>query len=437
MLRQRPAFIFNIAILFTCLLLSGCVLLDLRDDLKQFTKASSFSGTVESNTSEDDPILIALYEPVESTFRLKTFNVRYGTGEFELLVDNGKYYLIAFEDKNQDFTWQTNEYIGWYGLPSLMEATTDKNFNNIKLSLRSPEQAKQELPILFSPTTPRNPLKITQSQIGIVTDLKDKRFDAEIGKLGMWQPFKFVQEKNHGIFFLEPYDPNKIPILFVHGLTGAGGDWRTVVKHIDREKYQPWIMQYPSGLGLSLVGRKASEGITKLKLRYKFDELYVVAHSVGGLVARSMINYNLAQSRDSNVVKFIAVSTPWSGHVAARAGAENAPVVAPSWYDLVPNSSFIKSLTKEPLPEQIDFSLLFSHRATRLIDNAIHKSNSDGSVTIRSQLPLNLQKQANFVMGFDESHKTVLKSKAMIKVLNELLDQTHNKAQDSSILIAE
>jgi len=419
--------ILNSTLVIISSLLSGCVLLDLRDDLILLDESSNISGKLESNSVEDKPVLIALYKPDENeTYTLETFTVRYGTGNFELLVGNGDYYLVAFEDSNEDFTWQENERIGWHGDPTLLHAKNGKDYVDLNLSLRSPEQAKQELPVLFSPSIPKEPLKIEETQVGIVTTYDDKRFNAEVGMLGMWQPFEFVQQDNHGIFFLEPYDPNKIPILFVHGLTGSGGDWRTVIKNLDREQFQPWILQYPSGLHLSLVGRVASEGITKLKLRYKFKKLYVVAHSVGGLVSRSLINHHIQQTNHSNIEMFVSISAPWEGHSVAGSGAKNAPVVAPSWYDIAPNSPFLTSLTQEPLPSNIEFDLLFSYRAPRLIDNAIHQSNSDGSVTVKTQLPIKLQNQAKYVLGFNESHKTILKSEQMIEHLNMILHRVYS-----------
>lgn len=422
MLRLIIKCFYTLVILITYLCLSGCVLLDLKDDLLLLDNSSTISGWLETDDSHIKPILIALYKPVEKNqFKLETYTVRYGAGEFEILASSGNYYLVAFEDVNEDFTWQDNEHIGWYGKPTLLKAKDGKNFTNLKLTLRSPGKAKKELPNLYAPSTPRTSLLDENTRTGIVTDLDDPRFSPEVGKLGMWQPFEFVQQKNHGIFFLETYDPNKIPILFVHGSFGTGDVWREMINHIDREKFQPWIIQYPSGMRLDFISRIASEELTKLQIRFKYEKLFVIAHSVGGLVARSMINHNLQENQNFNIEFFASISTPWLGHVGADLGVKNAPVIVPSWYDLVPNSPFLQSLTTEALPTNLSHHLFFSYRATTLINNRIIKSNSDGSVAISSQLPIYVQDRAETVLGFDEDHSSIIKSQELINRLNNIL----------------
>jgi len=384
--------------------------------------SSTIRGWLETDDSHNKPILIALYKPTENNqFKLETYTVRYGAGKFEILTASGDYYLVAFEDVNEDFTWQDNEYIGWHGKPTLIETKDGKDFANLRLVLRSPDKAKQELPVLYAPSTPHTSLLGENTRTGIITDLNDSRFTPEVGKLGMWQPFEFVQQKNHGIFFLEIFDPNKIPILFVHGALGTGGDWREIIKHIDREKFQPWIMQYPTGLRLDLISRIASEELIKLQIRFKYEKLFVIAHSVGGLVSRSMINYNLQQNQNFNIEFFASISTPWQGHIGALSGVKNVPVIVPSWYDLVPNCPFLQSLTSEALPTNLPHHLFFSHRATRLINNNLLSENSDGIVAISSQLPIYVQDRAETIIGFDEDHTSILKSKELINRLNNIL----------------
>lgn len=398
--------------------ITGCMFLNLRDDLKEFDTSSLIGGKVHTNSSANKPILIALYKPLaKNKFKLEAFTVRYGSGDFEIIVARGEYYLVAFEDSNEDFTLQNDELVGWHGNPTKIAAKDGENLLNLDVDLRTPEQAKLELPALYAPTSPRTPLKIPESRAGVITSMDDIRFTAEIGSLGMWEPMKFVQQRHHGIYFLESYAEHKIPVLLIHGLTGSGGDWRYVIKNLDRNHFQPWIVQYPSGLRLDLVSREISKEVTKLQLELKFKKFIVVAHSMGGLVARSFINHNLVYNKHSEIPLFITLSTPWDGHTAAQMGVDNAPVVVPAWYDMVPDSPFLQSLYATPLPPQIDHYLFFSHRATRLIN----KHSSDGSVTIRSQLPIHAQESATQVLGFDEDHVSILHSKILTQKLNQLL----------------
>ena len=62
--------------------------------------------------------------------------------------------------------------------------------------------------------------------------------------------------EERGLFLLAPYDPDKIPILFVHGANGTPEGWKMIVEQIDRKKYQPWFYYYPSGFRLNKRGYK-------------------------------------------------------------------------------------------------------------------------------------------------------------------------------------
>lgn len=96
-----------------------------------------------------------------------------------------------------------------------------------------------------------------------------------------------------GIFFLDKYDPNRIPVLFVYGAAGSAQDWRSFFDKIDRRKYQPWFSHYPTGRDLAESGSSLNRSVMLLQSYYGFRKIHVVAHSMGGLVSRDFILKNL------------------------------------------------------------------------------------------------------------------------------------------------
>jgi hypothetical protein len=55
-----------------------------------------------------------------------------------------------------------------------------------------------------------------------------------------------------GIYLLHPYDPNKVPILFIHGLISSPISWQNLINDLCSdpkilEHYQPWVFLYPTG----------------------------------------------------------------------------------------------------------------------------------------------------------------------------------------------
>lgn len=59
-------------------------------------------------------------------------------------------------------------------------------------------------------------------------DLSDTRFGARSGRLGYFDVYTFAWNVGPGISFLEPYDEDKVPVLFIHGATGHASEFATL-----------------------------------------------------------------------------------------------------------------------------------------------------------------------------------------------------------------
>jgi len=101
--------------------------------------------------------------------------------------------------------------------------------------------------------------------------------------------FNQLIELGGNIYFLEPYDPAKTPILFVHGAAGSPQNWTYFFQHIDRTRYQPWIFYYPSGSSVDSMSYLLFWKLSNLQRRYHFNKIYFTAHSMGGLVVRNFL----------------------------------------------------------------------------------------------------------------------------------------------------
>lgn len=401
---------------------SGCMFGKLNDDLKWLDAAVDIQGNITSTLTDEGPIFIALYEEVEpGDYRLSKYRIRFGTGPFSFLVPPGKYYLFAFEDTNEDFTFQASEYVGWYGGPTLIQAEPGTQLTDVDVRLRPPDKARLELPEIYARDTPVATMQLDSIELGEVVGLDDPRFSRAAGTLGLWQPVRFMQEGDGGLFFLEPYDPDRIPILFVHGMGGFAGEWRPIIEHLDTDRFQPWVVQYPSGLRLDLLSQRLSNAVRELKIKYRLHTLFVVAHSMGGLLSRGFIQRYIDEGDTDLIGLFVTLSTPWQGHASAQRGVSRAPAVIPAWYDMVPDSPYIRSLFENTGPDCFPYYLLFSYRGTR---GFLPGENSDGTVTLRSQLAPVAQDEAEKIFGFDEGHVGILNGAGVFARLNTIFSQT-------------
>jgi pimeloyl-ACP methyl ester carboxylesterase len=124
-----------------------------------------------------------------------------------------------------------------------------------------------------------------------------------------------------GVYLIHPYDPNKIPILFVHGLLGTPLSWQNLTNDLCSdpkvlEHYQPWFFLYPTGQPVLQSAAQLREDL--LATQRLFDpggtatasrHVVVVAHSMGGLLAHTLVSdsgdalWNVFATRPLNSLK--------------------------------------------------------------------------------------------------------------------------------------
>jgi hypothetical protein len=112
-------------------------------------------------------------------------------------------------------------------------------------------------------------------------------------------PGRYMEET--GLYFLQPYDPKKIPIVMVHGLKSSPDAFRHIINNLSpepwfREKYQVWLFNYPTGNPWLYTGIRFREYInaaTKYARTQgddtQLNKMVILAHSMGGLITRSSI----------------------------------------------------------------------------------------------------------------------------------------------------
>ncbi|MEI6279186.1 MAG: hypothetical protein WCQ16_07380 [Verrucomicrobiae bacterium] len=114
-----------------------------------------------------------------------------------------------------------------------------------------------------------------------------------MGIFGMLRPQQYF--KQEGLFLVQPYDPNKIPLVFIHGLMSVPQMWLPVMADIEadpllRGKYQFWVFAYPTGnpIGYSALDlREALNGV--YKVYPKSRHMVIVNHSLGGVITHLQV----------------------------------------------------------------------------------------------------------------------------------------------------
>jgi pimeloyl-ACP methyl ester carboxylesterase len=98
-----------------------------------------------------------------------------------------------------------------------------------------------------------------------------------------------------GLYFLEPYDPSRIPVVFVHGLASTPFTWVKTINGLQqdpevRKRYQPWVFGYATGNPILYSALRLREELARIDNLYPNHLPYVlVGHSMGGMLTHAQV----------------------------------------------------------------------------------------------------------------------------------------------------
>jgi triacylglycerol esterase/lipase EstA (alpha/beta hydrolase family) len=174
--------------------------------------------------------------------------------------------------------------------PALSETVTGEHLD-VVLELHDPlvrssvEVAGRRVPMETDLSTP---LAHTLSQEALD--------DTKLSTTGLLKPDKVKQLS--GLYMLEPFHEDKIPVLMVHGLWSSPVTWMEMFNDLRsdpyiRKYYQFWFYLYPSGQpfwsSAAQLRRDLVHMRTSLDPQRKLpalDQTVLVGHSMGGLVSK-------------------------------------------------------------------------------------------------------------------------------------------------------
>lgn len=109
--------------------------------------------------------------------------------------------------------------------------------------------------------------------------------------------------KRTGIYFTEPYDPEKIPILFVHGLMSDPYTWKKLTKRLTEDpeitdRYQFWYYAYSTSVPATVAASTLRGHLDGLEEKLRNDgypsglnrRIILCGHSLGGVVTKLVIS---------------------------------------------------------------------------------------------------------------------------------------------------
>lgn len=107
--------------------------------------------------------------------------------------------------------------------------------------------------------------------------------------------------RGYKLYLMEPYDPQKTPVVFVHGLLSTPLAWANLTNELwgdpdFRDRYQIWHFYYPTSAPFLYSAKMLRQRIAEARLQLDPRNIHpasarldVVAHSMGGLLAHTLI----------------------------------------------------------------------------------------------------------------------------------------------------
>jgi pimeloyl-ACP methyl ester carboxylesterase len=102
------------------------------------------------------------------------------------------------------------------------------------------------------------------------------------------------------LYMSRPYEPGKIPVIFVHGLVSSPRAWVKTINELENtplieSRYQFWVFLYPTGLPIPSSARRLRESLARVRnvidpshSDHALDRTVLVGHSMGGVLSKMM-----------------------------------------------------------------------------------------------------------------------------------------------------
>lgn len=134
----------------------------------------------------------------------------------------------------------------------------------------------------------------------------------------------------------KPHDPGSgTPVVMLPGYTENAGAMWWFARKLARRGFRPILLDFPSTFhrlesNVGFLGMR----LRQLRAATGYDKVAVVAHSMGGVIARA----HMLTDPDHGVLTLVAIASPFRGTHIARLGA--AFRLGRSAFDMCPNSDF-------------------------------------------------------------------------------------------------
>ncbi|MEE4135398.1 MAG: hypothetical protein V2I32_04920, partial [Desulforhopalus sp.] len=204
---------------------------DLKNELVSFDQTYGISGRAVSPVASTVPVTAVLYRVNDAgRISVEQFMLVDETGAFAFLVPAGDYIVTVFADHNWDQSYTEGEWFAVRGVPDPVRVGPASLDGKGRKAIQLKDMKMTDsngYPIGLPRDADKGDPSDSWVKFGTLATFDDPVFSQDNGALGFWKPLSFLKEVGYGIYFLEPFDPDKIPVIMVHGANGTPLGWRS------------------------------------------------------------------------------------------------------------------------------------------------------------------------------------------------------------------
>lgn len=141
----------------------------------------------------------------------------------------------------------------------------------------------------------------------LATFLSNPALGTSLATTGLLRPEKLLtlqpglNKPLMGLYMVQPYEPNKIPVIMIHGWWSSPMTWMQMFNDLRadpeiRRRYQFWFYLYPTGQPFWVSAAKFRRHLRELRQTVdprqeneNLDRMVLIGHSMGGLIAEMQV----------------------------------------------------------------------------------------------------------------------------------------------------
>lgn len=169
-------------------------------------------------------------------------------------------------------------------------------------------------------------------------------------------PFGLLDPRRH------PVNRGETPVLLLHGLFNNRASWFWVKRRLRRQGFNNIVtINLSSWHNEEVLTELVAKKVDELRHRLGVNQVHMVSHSMGGIIARNFIQLRGGAAK---VDRCVFLGSP-------HLGSKLAPfALSPLGRILIPGSGFLHRLAQAPTPEGVKFINIYSRKDNMILPNS-------------------------------------------------------------------